>query len=254
MGTAFGDRYKSALVEGNGYYYQTLVDYIHLNPVRAGLVKPSKGESVIEYPWSSVAGGWALPTGRRPKWLAGDDVLQAFGCADTAAGRRRFVKRLDQRAVEEGMKRAGVPVLDAGVDARCSHLRRGWYWGSQEFAQRVLQLGEAVLKKKRDRGYRASRERRAHGEREAERLLAEGLQAAGLRAEILAELKGSDARKVVIGRVIREKTTVSMGWIAERLAMKSAANASQQLHRTKSRAKDLPKALRECFVLSRKDA
>jgi hypothetical protein len=42
-----------------------------------------------------------------------------------------------------------VPVLDAGVDARCSHLRRGWYWGSQEFAQRVLQLGEAVLKKKR---------------------------------------------------------------------------------------------------------
>jgi hypothetical protein len=41
-----------------------------------------------------------------------------------------------------------------------------------------------------------------------------------------------------------------MGWIAERLAMKSAANASQQLHRTKSRAKDLPKALHEWFVLS----
>jgi hypothetical protein len=40
-------------------------------------------------------------------------------------------------------------------------------------------------------------------------------------------------------------TTVSMGLIADRLAMKSAANASQQLHRTKSRVKDLPKALRE---------
>jgi hypothetical protein len=59
------------------------------------------------------------------------------------------------------------------------------------------------------------------------------------------DLKRSDARKAVIGRVIREKTTVSMGWIAERLAMKSAANASQQLQCTKSGAKDLSKALRE---------
>jgi hypothetical protein len=68
--------------------------------------------------------------------------------------------------------------------------------------------------------------------------------------EMLADLKGSDAWKAVIGRVIREKSTVSMGWIAERLAMKSAANASQQLPRTKSRVKDLHKALREWFVLS----
>jgi hypothetical protein len=56
------------------------------------------------------------------------------------------------------------------------------------------------------------------------------------------------------GRVLKEKTTESMGWIAERLAMKSAANASQQLHRTTSRTKDLPKAQREWFVLSRNDA
>jgi hypothetical protein len=58
-------------------------------------------------------------------------------------------------------------------------------------------------------------------------------------------------RSIPIGRVIREKTTVRMGWIAERLAMKSAANASQQLHRTTGRAKALPKALREWRVLSR---
>jgi hypothetical protein len=72
--------------------------------------------------------------------------------------------------------------------------------------------------------------------------------------ETLAALKGSDARKAVIGRLIREKTTVSVGWIAERLTMKSAANASQRLHRTNSGAKDLPKALREWFVLSGNDA
>src|SRR6266478_6364141 len=35
-GRLFGDRYKAVLVEGaRGYYYETLLDYIHLNPVRA---------------------------------------------------------------------------------------------------------------------------------------------------------------------------------------------------------------------------
>src|SRR6266511_1885531 len=39
-GRLFGDRYKAVIVEGeNDYYYQTLLDYIHLNPVRAGLVR-----------------------------------------------------------------------------------------------------------------------------------------------------------------------------------------------------------------------
>jgi hypothetical protein len=42
-GRLFGDRYKSVLVEGEGYYYQTLMDYIHLNPARARLTNPLAG-------------------------------------------------------------------------------------------------------------------------------------------------------------------------------------------------------------------
>ncbi|HEX4706669.1 MAG TPA: transposase [Candidatus Udaeobacter sp.] len=39
-GRLFGDRYKAILCEGgSGYYYCSLMDYIHLNPVRAGLVR-----------------------------------------------------------------------------------------------------------------------------------------------------------------------------------------------------------------------
>ena len=61
-GRLFGDRYKAVLVEGaDSYHYRTLVDYIHLNPVRARLVVPKKSQSVLDYPWSSLAGGWALP-------------------------------------------------------------------------------------------------------------------------------------------------------------------------------------------------
>src|SRR6059058_1984263 len=39
-GRVFGDRYKAVAVEGRTpFYYETLLDYIHLNPVRAGLVR-----------------------------------------------------------------------------------------------------------------------------------------------------------------------------------------------------------------------
>src|SRR6266542_2972033 len=59
-GRLFGDRYKAVLVEGTRYYYETVLDYLHLNPVRAGLVDLHCGQSVLDYPWSSVADGHAL--------------------------------------------------------------------------------------------------------------------------------------------------------------------------------------------------
>ena len=55
-GRLFGDRYNAVLVEGaDSYHYRTLADYIHLNPVRARLLVPKKGQSVLDYPWSSAA-------------------------------------------------------------------------------------------------------------------------------------------------------------------------------------------------------
>jgi len=233
-GRLFGDRYKSVLVEGGGTYYETLLDYIHLNPARAKLVNPDQGQSVLDFSWSSVAGGYALPPKKRAKWLAAEEGFGAFGYPDTTAGRRKFVERLDRRVVVEGMDKAGVPALDADVDARCSHLRRGWYWGSQEFGERMLKLAEKLLKRKRHRSYRSSQELQAHGEEEAEKILDEGLAAAGLSKDELNSLPGSDIRKVAIAEKIWGNTTVSMRWISERLAMKSAANASQQIRRMRT--------------------
>jgi REP element-mobilizing transposase RayT len=243
-GRLFGDRYKAMPVEGGGYYYETLLDYIHLNPVRAKLVKARSGQSVLDYPWSSVAGGCALPPGRRPRWLAAGDALGAFACADTARGRRKWVERLDRLASQGETENCGVALPPAEADGRCSHLRRGWYWGSQGFAERMLKLGESVLQVKRHRNYRASPESRAHCEREALRLLKSGLEAGGLKAAELGNLKGSDPRKVAIARVIRQQTTVSMGWLAERLSMRSAANVSQQIRRKPSVEKTLPRPLK----------
>ena len=250
-GRLFGDRYKSVLVEGADRYYETLLDYIHLNPVRAGLVRP-KSKSVLDYAWSSVAAGYALTPARRPPWLAASEGLAAFGCADTASGRRRWVERLDRRAREEPRGHCGVPARPEEEDARRSDIRRGWYWGSQAFAERMLKLAGSDLKRTRRRIRGASAERRAHGEREARRLLAEGLAIAGLTPEEVRRLPGSEPRKVAIARLIWEQTTMSMGWIAEHLAMRSAANASQQIRHHRLLPPRLPKAFEKWTVRAAK--
>jgi putative transposase len=250
-GRLFGDRYKAVLVEGAGYYYETLLDYVHLNPVRAGLVDARGGESVLDYPWSSVAGGHALLPRRRPPWLASEYALAAFGFGDTANGRRRWVEHLDDRARAESRVKCGVPETDEDRDGRLSDLRRGWYWGSQAFAERMLKLGEAALKKPRHRSANASSEKRAHGENEARRLIAEGKVIAGLTDEELAELPGSEARKVAIAAVVWGRTTVGMKWIAENLHLRSAANASQQIRRYRQKPHKVSKVLQKWLNRSR---
>ena len=79
-GRVFGDRYKAVIVEGEkAECCSRVVDYIHLNPVRAGLVDVDAGGSVLDYKWSSVAGGYALRAPKRAKWLAATDGLRKLG-------------------------------------------------------------------------------------------------------------------------------------------------------------------------------
>jgi len=231
-GRLFGDRYKAVVVDGESrYYYETLWDYIHLNPCRAGLVDVSQGRSVLDYPWSSLAGGYALMPHQRAKWLAAGQGLAIMGVEDSVEGRKKMIERLDKRAVEE-RERSGWVAVDAEADKRGSHLRRGWYWGKQAFAEKVMKLGESALGQTRKaRGYTASQEVLAHGEQKASALLTEGLIAAGLAGEDLAAYRCTEPRKVLLAALLWKKTTVSQTWIAERLGMKNAANVSRVVHR-----------------------
>jgi putative transposase len=106
-GRLFGDRYQAILVDGEDGY-QTLADYVHLNPVRARLIQPKQGQSVVDYPWSSVAGGWALPPGKRPKWLAAEEGLGRFDLPDTLTDRTGGVSHefLTAAATGEGLGRS----------------------------------------------------------------------------------------------------------------------------------------------------
>lgn len=233
-GRLFGDRYKAVVVEGDDrYHYQTLMDYIHLNPVRARIIRPKAGQSVLDYAWSSIAGGYALPPKKRAKWLAAAEGLRAFGQADTVAGRREMAERLDKRAISEEIKSCGVPPQSEEVDRRASHLRRGWYWGTQAFGEAMRKLGLKLMKQTApvSRAYRKHELVREHGEGQAAALLARGLKAAGIRTGELPSLKGSDVRKVLLADLLWRRTVVSQEWLAERLEMRSAANVSQQIRR-----------------------
>jgi putative transposase len=231
-GRLFGDRYKSVNVEGRDrWYYGTLLDYIHLNPVRAGIVKVGRGESILDYPWCSVASGYALAPKARAPWLAAGDGLAAFDFKDTAAGRRKFVERLDQRGREE--RRGECGVAEGPEDGRMSNLRQGWYWGTQAFSEKLMAIAQGAIKLRRNPTYRSGPIHHRHDEKEAERIVKDGMARLGLRENELADLPGSDPGKLEIAAEVRGSTAVSLAWIADRLHMRSAANVSQQLRRVK---------------------
>src|SRR5208337_883104 len=99
-GHVFSGRYKALVIEANGGgYLKTVCDYVHLNPVRAGLLRPE--ERLLSFPWSSF--GWYLSALRqRPGWVRVDRLLGEHGIGkDTAAGRLEFERRMEARRLEE---------------------------------------------------------------------------------------------------------------------------------------------------------
>jgi hypothetical protein len=109
----------------------------------------------------------------------------------------------------------------------------------------MLQLAGKGIETKRNRTYHSAPLFQAHNEKEARRLLEGGLAAAGLSARELDSLPGSDVRKVALASLILERTVARQSWIADKLAMRSAANVSQQVRRYRARRSRLPAALKE---------
>ena len=85
-GHLFQGRYKAIIVEGEQEtYFRTVSDYIHLNPVRAGLL--AEGDNLVTYRWSSLPALVGLPR-KRPAWLSGEWVLGGFGETDSSSRKR----------------------------------------------------------------------------------------------------------------------------------------------------------------------
>ena len=86
FGHLFQGRYKAILVDADPYAGE-LSRYIHLNPVRAGMVRQTE-----EYKWTSYAA--YIGKTKTPQWLTVDWLLQYFGkkTADARKTYRFFVE------------------------------------------------------------------------------------------------------------------------------------------------------------------
>jgi REP element-mobilizing transposase RayT len=211
FGHLFSGRYKSLIVDGSGNgYLRSVCDYVHLNPVRAKLLTPE--QKLSEYPWSSYSEYLKAP-GRRAGWLRVDRLFGEVGIPqDSVAGRRQFELNMEQRRLEE-------------TGQGWKGLRRGWCWGDDAFRQELLgQMTERMGSEH----YGA--ERAESAEAKAQRIVEQELKRLRWSAHELEECRKGDERKLRIARRLREETTMTLAWIAERLRMGSKTHLTHLLY------------------------
>jgi putative transposase len=212
FGHLFSGRYKSLVVdESSPGYLKAACDYVHLNPVRAKLLKPE--QPLKEYRWSSWPQYLKTP-GKRWPWLRVDRLMGEWGIqADRTAGRRQLERAMEERKELEWSKET----------ADWRRLRRGWCWGPKSFREELL---EWIGQKQGQQHY--GEELRESDQQKAERLVAQMLRQRGWTDTELGKRKKGDRGKVAMAARLRRETTMSWGWIAKRLAMghwRTASNA-----------------------------
>jgi len=105
VGHLFQDRYKSVICEEETYF-DKLVAYIHLNPLRAGLV--SSFSDLDSYPWSGHA---EIMKKVCYEWLDRDYVLQCFGSREGAARKAYLVFLEEEMSIDREKEFSGGGLL-----------------------------------------------------------------------------------------------------------------------------------------------
>ena len=128
-GTLWEGRYRATVVDSE-HYLLTLMRYIELNPVRAGMVATPQG-----YPWSSYRRNALGEGGPSADWLSSHEEYMRLG--------------LDNLARQEAYRALFVSAIDQGDLAAirdCTH--KGWALGSERFRDAIEALGQRRAKSK----------------------------------------------------------------------------------------------------------
>ncbi len=210
-GHLFAGRYKALVVEGSGNgYLRTVCDYVHLNPVRAKLLRDE--QPLESYPWSSY-GLYLKGPEQRPAWLRVDRLFGERRIpGDTEAGRKEFTAQMELRRAEE-------------TTADYDQLRRDWILGSEQFRKKLLAAVDGQVGPSH---YGAQRQETTL--EKAERILKEETSRIGCREDQLLSLMKRHPAKVAVARRLRKETTMSLKQIAARLRMGSWTYVSNLLN------------------------
>jgi REP element-mobilizing transposase RayT len=210
-GHVFSGRYKALSIEGSGGYLRTACDYVHLNPVRAGLLEAQS--RLLEYPWSSFS--WYLAEKKhRPFWLRVDRLLGEHGIEkDSPKGREEFEGRIEQRREQEDDPR------------QWKAIRRGWCLGSAQFREQLLEQTEGTL------GDTHSGEiRQESAAAKGQRIIREELQKRRWKGWELGKRRNNDPVKLLIAVRLRAETTMTLKEIAAALQMGSWKTLNRMLY------------------------
>lgn len=222
-GHLFQGRYKAVPVQVGGgdlIYFRTVSSYIHLNPFRAELCGVGYERELKSYVWSSYPA--YIGACDRAKWLSCRRVYRTHGLpgggTDAMKGYQAILKKR--------MRGAGDPAGLAQEEEVLKKIRRGWYLGDEQFRDRLVdQLGESA------KGDNLRGEvRRLHNEQGAESLLGEVLKTLHLSEEQLLGQKPTELSKQATAWYLHKNTSMTIGWVAERLKMGHRSNASRNVH------------------------
>jgi len=202
-GHLFAGRYKSLLVDGSDdMYLRVVCDYVHLNPVRAGLI--AADGKLADYAWSSFPEYLKEPA-QRPEWLRVDRLLGEMGIRqDDTTGRREFQETMEARCRVEGH----------ADEELWSGIRRGWKFGAEDFLERLMERGAAGGANPEIHSGVAVTETM---EEKARRLIGEFLEKRGTGLEELRARSKGDALKIELAGELRKNTAMPMAWIATEL-------------------------------------
>jgi len=228
-GHVFQGRYKALPIQtDSGEHFETVSTYIHLNPARAGLLKDAE-QGLRQYALSS----YIQYLGRRklrPGWLAVDRVLGNLGLGDDARGRRRYEQYMEDRVAE-----LRTATGKRALRKQWEPLRHGWYVGSEDFGETLIQNLKRGVNGHDRRSYGGEAIRR-HDEYEAEQLIQRGMRQLGLSDEELRHLPKGHAYKCALAHLAHSLTMVSHKWLSERLNMGHPQNLSLYIKQARTSA------------------
>jgi putative transposase len=210
FGHLFSGRYKSLVVDGSGTgYLRTVCDYVHMNPVRAKLLRSE--QKLTDFAWSSWPEYLKAPE-YRPRWLRVDRLLGELGIPkDSAAGREQLEQYLETRRAQE-------------ADMDYKPIRRDWCLGGETFRKELL----ASVHTRATESHHAATRRETTTEK-AQRLLHEELDKLGWPESELAQRPKGDARKIRIAQRLRTEMAITMKWIAQALHMGTWTHVANRL-------------------------